>query len=162
MLGHAEIVGAAFRMIPVRTWRERLGRHIDRCPACQARLASREDARRVLFRSGDAGRMDGFWASVREKIAAVTRLPAQAAAGRGEPALRRGAWRWATAALGLSAAALLTVGLVRYFAAGSGTSGRGPEKGFEIHYARIAGEPAETIIIRPPDEGTVIVWVERF
>jgi len=163
MLGHAEVVGILFRLVRFRRFRDRVWRHIDNCPSCQARLAGREDARRVLFRADDAGGLDGLWPAVRRAISAESTRPVPASAFTAAPAVRRNAWRWAAAAGGLAAAALLTAGLVRTFMSGTVRSPNlpGANGGLRIEYARIAGEPAQTIIVHEKDPEMIIVWVEK-
>ncbi|MBM3293981.1 MAG: hypothetical protein FJY82_05585 [Candidatus Aminicenantes bacterium] len=163
MLGHAEVVGFLFRLVRFRRLRDRIWRHIESCPSCQARLAGREDARRVLFRADDAGGLDGLWPAVRRAISDAAVKPVPASAFTAAPSGRRNAWRWAAAVGGLAAAALLTVGIIRTFMSGTvrAPAFAGANGGLRIEYARIAGQTAQTIIVREKNPDMIIVWVEK-
>jgi len=163
MLGHVKVVGGLFRAVPVRSWKERLGRHIESCPVCRARLASREESRRFLYQTEDMGGLDGFWPAVRRAIGRSAPVMARRAFARPGPVRLRPGWRWAAAVGGFAAAAVLTAGLIQALMKGPGSSTATREQGgeFRLHYARIAGEPAQTIVIHDPGEKWVIVWVDR-
>ena len=65
---------------------------------------------------------------------------------------------------GLALAIALLVGTVRYLGrpdvSGGGDS-LAETDGFVLHSARIENEPAKTYIIHPPDDGMIVVWVEK-
>jgi len=163
MLGHVKVVGGLFRAVPVRSWKERLGRHIERCPVCQARLASREESRRFLYQTHDVGGLDGLWPAVRRAIGRSAPVLARNALAPPGPVRLRPGRRWAAAFGGFAAAAVLTAGLIRALMTGPGSSTVTREAGgeFRLHYAQIAGEPAQTFVFHDPDEKMVIVWVDR-
>jgi hypothetical protein len=175
---HADLVGFLFRILPFEAWKDALLRgHIENCPACRGRLASREEARRAIFRSEDMGIPGGFWPAIAERIdgcaLVLEPVPAPApAAGtaRGAetiPGPRRWAWRWAAVVSGTALAALLTFALVRYLSAPApGTTDAAgatdPESDqVQIHYVRIDNAPAQTFIFKPHDSDVVIVWAGK-
>ena len=48
-MGHSDRVLFFARLIPSGAWKEaQLERHLERCPQCAARLATREETRRLL------------------------------------------------------------------------------------------------------------------
>lgn len=163
MLGHSEVVGFLFRLVRFRGLRDGLARHIEGCPACQRRLASREDARRVLFRVSDAGGLDALWPAVRLAIASGEGRPAAAEALAVRAPAPRTGWRWAAAAGGFAAACAVVFSLVRFFLSGPGPVQAGADRPdlFRLYSATIAGEPAQAIVVQERNPDMVIVWVER-
>jgi hypothetical protein len=158
-MGHWKILELLYHLSPVRVWKARLVRHMENCPACSAKLADREEARRLLVQAEDLDRLDDIWPSVK---AALRPLPGSPSKNRsGFP----GAFRWTAVAGGLAAAAFLLIGTVRYLGNASQGDGRGRfldgTGGFVLHSARIENEPANTYIIHPPDDGMVVIWVEK-
>jgi len=163
MLGHSEVVGFLFRVVRFRGLGDGLGRHIEGCPACQGRLASREEARRALFRVSDAGGLDGLWPAVREAIVSGKGRPAPSTAFSRKPSVGRAGWRWAAAAGGFAAAAAVTLSLVRFFLSAPGPVSAGADRPdrFRLYRATISGQPAQTIVVQEKNPDMVIVWVER-
>lgn len=172
---HADLVGFLFRILPFDAWKDALLRgHIENCPACRGRLASREEARSVMIQSEDAGIPDGFWPGIAERIDGCVPMPAREAGMASEAETvsrpRQQAWRWAAAVSGTALAALLTISLIRYLGAptpggigkaGSAESGEfGPDQ-VRIHYVRIDNTPAQTFIFKPHDSDVVIVWAGK-
>jgi len=172
---HADLVGFFFRILPFDTWKDALLRgHIENCPACRGRLASREEARSVIIRTEDVGIPGGFWPAIAERIDGCVPMPARAAGMACEaetvPGPQRRAWRWAAAVSGTALAALLTISFIRYLgapdpggigAAGSAESGEFRPDQVRIHYVRIDNAPAQTFIFKPHDSDVVIVWAGK-
>lgn len=165
---HPGMVELLWRVLPVPAWKSGLARHVEKCPVCAARLAGKEEVRRVLVQAGDLGGLDDIWPAVRRAlggnaeppISTVTvRSALKEKGARSAPVLR-----WAGALGGTALAAWLLVGTLSYL--GSGDTVRpGPvmaeTAGFILHSARIENKPAETYIIHPQDDGMVVVWVEK-
>jgi len=172
---HADWVGFLFRVLPFDTWKDALLRgHIENCPACRGRLASREEVWSVMIQSQDAGIPGGFWSAI---AARISRCEVSAVTSVGmvpTPKLASGpwrqAWRWAAAVSGTALAALLTISFIRYLgapdpggigAAGSAESGEFRPDQVRIHYVRIDNAPAQTFIFKPHDSDVVIVWAGK-
>ncbi len=171
-MGHSDRLLFLARLVPFGAWKDVLfGRHFERCPECAARLATREEARRLLVGAEEVGDLDGIWPAVCAAIAA-------SGPGPGHPVaavrVRIPAWRWLTAAAGLAVAVLLTWGTVRFFQPGRGLAGfevasvaasmAGSESlagDVELAYVRIDNEPARTIVYKPHDANLVLIWAGR-
>jgi hypothetical protein len=162
-MGHWGIVKLLVEVLPGGPGKERLWRHIDRCPSCRVRLVDRDEARRVLFQAADTGPLDGLWPSVRNAVRAAATHPASAISAGPARSGQGMWWRWAAAAAGVGLAALLTVTTVRFIAQSESTAvgGGGEDRSFEIHYAKVGGQPAETFVFQSRDGGPVVVWVEK-
>jgi anti-sigma factor RsiW len=168
-MGHSDRILLLVRLIPFSVWKDGLlERHLERCPGCAARLASREEARRLLVHASDLGGLEGIWPAVREAIAAPG--PRRPDAIRN----RIPAWRWMTAAAGLALAVFLTWAAVRALLPGHGMAGfdvvsvaefeseAGPPAGdVQLGYVRIDNEPARAIIYKPHDSNLVLIWAGR-
>jgi hypothetical protein len=143
---------------------------MENCPECSARLAGREEVRRVLVQAEDLGGLDDIWPAVKRAMGPASGAARSVETPLSRPALKNKsvrpapAVRWAVVGSGLALAAALLVGTVRYLGH-PGASGAGDSiaetNGFILHSARIENEPANTYIINPPDDGMVVVWVEK-
>ena len=168
-MGHSDRILLLARLAPFVAWKDALlSRHLERCPECAARLATRDETCRLLVGESDLGDLDGIWPAVRAAIAAPgPRVPAVVRA-------RVPAWRWMTAAAGFALAAVLTLAAVHYFQPGSGLAGfevasiagleseAGPPVGdVQLGYVRIDNEPARTIIYKPHDANLILIWAGR-
>ena len=71
--------------------------------------------------------------------------------------------RWAAAGAGLITAAFATAALVFFFrpAPPSGAAEANEADQFQINYAMIADEPAQTYIFKPHDSDVVIIWAGK-
>jgi hypothetical protein len=147
------------RLIPLDAWRGWLvGGHRERCPRCQALLASREDVRRLLVKPEDVAFGSSLWPALRREIARKT------SSGRDGLAAPRLVWK--RAAVGAAAGLLAVLGLwmlrsgisvrTESAAAAAGEAG-----GFKLSYIRVGGEPATAYIYQPQDADFVVVWAER-
>ena len=165
---HPDLVGFLFRILPFDAWKDALlRRHIESCADCRGRLASREEARRVIISGEDAGIPGGFWPAIAERIEGREMVPATTprypAATVPEP--RRRVWRWAAAVAGLGAAFLATAARVLFFRSTAPSWGPEAEAAeadqIQIHYVKIGDEPALTFIFKPHDSDVVIVWAGK-
>ena len=168
-MAHSDRILWLAHLLPVEAWRDALiVRHLERCPACAARLATREEARSVLVQAADVGALDGVWPAVRAAIERPAPRP-ESGPGTGVPA-----WRWAAAAAGFCLAAILTWTAVRAFHPGAGVSGfevtsdsasafeAAPAAGdVQLAYIRVDNEPARAIIYKPHDSNLVLIWAGR-
>jgi anti-sigma factor RsiW len=168
-MGHSDRLIYFARLIPGGAWKDALlERHLERCPDCAVKLASREETRRLLVGSADVGDLEGIWPAVRAAIAAP---------GPRRPDVIRKripAWRWMTAAAGFALAVFLTWSAVRFFQPGAGLAGfevasvagleseAGPPAGdVQLSYVRIDNEPARAIVYKPHDSNLVLIWAGR-
>jgi hypothetical protein len=168
-MAHADWIHLLARLLPLGSWKDAvLGRHLERCPRCASRLATREEARSLLVGADDLGNLDGLWPAVRDEIAAH--------GPRVQPPRRPriSAWRWLAAVSGLALASLTAWTAVRTLQPGAGLSGfevssvaaaaSEPGSGcgdVRLAYVRIGSEPARTIIFKPRDADLVLIWAGR-
>ena len=161
---HRRWIDFLLRALPFDGWKDALIRgHVECCPECGARMAKAEEARRAIVRAGSVGDTDRLRREIAIKIAGIEPAPASAPArDRSVPARQR-IWRWAAAAAGLCAAAFAMAALVLFFQ--SATPSGGPETSdadqIQIHYVRIADEPAQMFIFKPHDSDVVIIWAGK-
>jgi hypothetical protein len=149
-----ELVYEALPFRPLRAWLIRA--HMEKCPRCQAGLASRDEARGLLVAPDRVGDAEALW---RRIALDAGRLPGRAAAA---PAAVPWRARWAAAAALAVLVAATGFWLLRE------TGGPGPAPGaadrperFEIAYVNVGGAPAQTFVYRPQGTDTVFVWAQR-
>jgi hypothetical protein len=145
---------AALPLRPLRDWLIRA--HLERCPRCQERLLSREEARRLLVRPEETGEAEALWRRIAEQADRA------ASASNARPRGGRLAWQGA-AAFALTAAiaiggfwVLRETGRPGFEARSAAPPGR-----FEIAYVKVGGEPAQTFVYQPQGTDTVFVWAQK-
>jgi hypothetical protein len=171
-MGHSDRMLLLARLIPFGAWKDALfGRHFERCLECAGRLATREEARRLLVGADEIGDLIGIWPAVCAAIAG-------SGPGGGHPVAavraRIPAWRWLTASAGFALAILLTWTAVRTLQPGHGLAGfdvssvmaSASEPGsapddVQLGYVRIENEPARTIVFKPHEANLVLIWAGR-
>lgn len=153
---HCKIHSLLFGAIPLQAWRDLLiRRHMERCPACRAKLAGREETRRVLARAEDfQGRMD-LWPGLRDRMA-----PLAPKEHPGMPS-RFGWARFAAAAALLVMAAGLSLLILRGFRVAPSATPCAAEEKFEIESIRIAGQPANSFVFQTRDPRMTLIWAEK-
>jgi hypothetical protein len=145
-----DLVYTALPLRPLRDWLIRA--HMERCPRCQARLLSREEARGLLVAPDELGDPADLWRRVAPLSGRPDTPPVVAGAG----------WRWAAAvATGLVIAATGFWLLLETGGPGYGPGLLGPAERFEIAYVNVGGAPAQTFVYQPQDSDTVFVWAQK-
>jgi hypothetical protein len=151
------MVDLFFGLFPIRIWRDFLiGLHIGKCPRCQSRLVSREEARALLVRAGDlSGVEENLWPGIRSELepAKPVRPPARIRPGR------KWGWAWGAAAVLAAAAGLWLLRSSRTPDL-SLSNMTGPDR-FEIEYVRIGGETANAYVYQPQNSDMVLVWAGK-
>jgi len=146
-----------YRAVPLKFWRGwLLRRHIERCPACQARLASREEVRRLLAGPEGCRDVSKLWARLESELARPV--------GRMEAGLVTAKPKWQFA-LGL-AAFCAAVGLSFWLLKEVRSAGPGPRipqasERFTLDYVRVGGLPAQAFIYQPSGSKMVFVWAGK-
>jgi hypothetical protein len=148
------VVDFLYGAIPVARWRGYLVRvHYDRCPACQSRLAGREEVRRLLVREFEPGEVPDFWPTLERRLDQ-----------------KRGSWRpaarfWLRGA-GVAAAILLAVMAVNLWVLHrAGPPVPAPPAGgevFSLLSVQVGQKPASAFVYQPKDSPLVLVWVEPY
>lgn len=150
-------VEALYAGLPLRPFRDWLIRvHMERCPRCQGRLLSREEARSLLVRPDQVGAAEELWRRIGREAAR------SGAAPEAGPRGGRLAWQWAAVTALAAVVALASFWLLRE-TGGPGVEARaiGPSGRFEIAYVKVGGEPAQTFVYQSQGTDTVLVWAQR-
>ncbi len=138
---------------PLRDWLIR--RHLEKCPRCQARLLSREEAKSLLVGPDQVGPADALWIRVSDEAARSACVPEPAPAPAGL------VWRWATVT---ALAAVLTVSgfwLLREVERPGLEMASAAINRFQIDYVKVGGMPAQTYVYQPQGTDTVFVWAQK-
>jgi len=131
------IVNLAYALAPLSAWRGFLiRRHIETCERCQAILAGRAEARRLLVSVDSQKNGELLWLNVRRQLgdetASRSRLRYYA-----EP---RKIWKWALGLAALFAAVAVNLWVI---------------------YVRIEGENANAFVYQPQNSDLIIVWAGK-
>lgn len=148
-----KIVDFWFSLLPFRPWQDFLiSAHIQKCPACQAQLASAEEVKALLIHESDALDSRDLWPDVKSAI--VAKKPEKRA-------FLAGYWRWTFAAAGLMA--ILIAGSLFYtvLVQNGGLTEQQEGARFQINYLRVGDEPATPYLYQPKDSDMIIVWAEK-
>ncbi|MDH4197148.1 MAG: hypothetical protein OEW05_07065 [Candidatus Aminicenantes bacterium] len=144
-----------YRAIALRLWRGWLvRRHIERCPVCQARLASREEVRRLLARPEGYRDVSGLWARLEHELA----RPSVKTETGFHPARPR--WQFALGLLAFCAAIGISFWLLRDVRS-AGPRIPGASERFTLEYVRVGGAPAQAYVYQPSGSKMVFVWAEK-
>jgi hypothetical protein len=143
----------AFPVPPLRDWLIR--GHVEKCPRCQARLLSREEAKSLLVGPDQVGPADALWA----RISAEATCPA-ALTGRA-PARAGLVWRWAAATTLAAVLAVSGFWLLREVERPGLEMASASISRFQISYVKVDGMPAQTYVYQPQGTDTVFIWASR-
>jgi len=150
-------VELAYAVLPLRPFRDWLIRaHMERCPRCQARLLSREEAKSLLVGPDQVDGAEALWRRISGEAGRVAAVP--------EPAPGRGAlvWRWAAAAAMAAVVAVTGFWLLREIGRpGFDPRAVAPAERFQIDYVNVGGTPAQTFVYQPQGTDTVFIWASR-
>ncbi|OGD28537.1 MAG: hypothetical protein A2V57_04010 [Candidatus Aminicenantes bacterium RBG_19FT_COMBO_65_30] len=149
-----DLLYTALPLRPLRGWLIR--GHMERCPRCQARLLSREEARGLLVAPDGVGNADAIWRQISSQAGRLT------AFSETRPAMAGAKWRWAAAAATAAVIAVTGFWLLREVEKpGFGPTAAGPADRFEIDYVNVGGAPAQTFVFQPQGTDTVFVWASK-
>lgn len=147
-----------FEALPLDAWRAfLLLRHVDRCPACQARLVGLEGSRSLLAVPPGPDEWTGLRSRIRARVAPKSAGTVRIGRRRSERILR-----WAPSAAMLLVLAATGVWLFRDGGRRAGVpEGPGTQDRFELDYIRVGGQPAGAYIYQPQGSDIIIVWAEK-
>jgi anti-sigma factor RsiW len=153
---HCRFPDLLLKVLPWRPWQDWLiRRHMERCPACRARLVDRDEARQVLYEAEDVRSWTQALSVVEVRAAGIPGL------GTSRP---RGGFvlsRAAAAAALVVLAATLSVFFFRGFRVEQARVHQPQSVGFELDYVRVGGRPARSYIFQSRDPSLTLVWVEK-
>lgn len=156
-MAFCKIVDLLYAALPLRPLRDFLIRsHMEACPLCQARLASRAEARGLFVAPEVVGDTEGLWRRISSRVGPAAEVPDRQAVPAGA------GWRWA-AAVGTAAVVAVTGFwlLKQVERPGFGPSAIGPADRFQIDYVNVGGAPAQTFVYQPQGTDTVFVWAVK-
>jgi hypothetical protein len=152
-----KIADLVYAAVPLRTFRDWLiRRHMERCPRCQARLLSREEARDLLVAPDTLGDPQALWRRISSEAGRLAALP------QARPARAGVKWRWAAAVATAAVVAVTGFWLLREIQRpGLDVAVIAPADRFEIDYIKVGGASAQTFVYQPQGTDTVFVWASR-
>jgi len=153
------MVEVFYGLIPWKPWQGLLIRlHIEKCPRCQAGLASREAVGSLLVqeRGVDIGRP--LWTGVESALREDSDKERTKGWAAQQPVMRR--WGWAAAAVFLL---VLITGflLLKDFRPEEAASAAAVPARFELEYVRVGGRPANAVVYQPQGSDMIIVWAGK-
>lgn len=150
------IADRLYDALPVRPLRDWLIRgHVEKCPRCQARLLSREEAKSLLVGPDQVGPADALWTRISSEAACRAALAGRAPARAGL------VWRWAAATTLAAALAVSGFWLLRKVESPELTMASASINRFQIDYIRVGGAPARAFVYQPQGTDTVFVWAQK-
>jgi len=146
-----------YEAVPLRPFRDWLIRaHMERCPRCQARLISPEEARGLLVAPDQVGDPQALWRRIASEAERPAGLPETSPVSVGAK------WRLAAVAAMALVVAMSGFWLLREVERrGFDMSAAGPADRFEISYVNVGGTPAQTFVYQPLGSDTVFVWAQK-
>jgi hypothetical protein len=152
---HSKIIEFIFTILLFKSWKGYLiRRHIEHCPACQAKLAQEEEVKRLFVQAGDLSNVDHLWPAIQAKL--NSSKPEE----KTRQLLLRPAWRWTVAAASLMIMFITGFWLIRNYQPDKFRPGE-EAKSFEIEYLKIENQPARAFLFQPQDSRIIIVWAEK-
>jgi len=146
-----------YRAVPLPRFRDWLIRvHIERCPRCQARLLSRDEAISLLVGPDEVGEAVRLWQRISRQVdpAAPVHEPA--------PGQEGNFWRRATVTAMVLVVALTGFWFLRQVERpGISVAAVAPAERFELDYVNVGGAPAQTFVYQPQGTDTVFVWASK-
>ncbi len=149
-------VNFLYDLLPLKIWRGFLIRgHVDGCPACEKRLAAREEVKALLVQAEDMEGLGGLWPETRLKLesACVQKQPRKPLVGL--------TWRWAIGLTGLMIAVFTCLWLYLGYEPDRIQQGDEAGRRFQIQYLRVGDEPALSFVFQPQNSNIIIIWAEK-
>lgn len=126
--------------------------HIQKCPLCQKKIASLEEAKLFLTQESDIGEMEGLWPAVKKRLGAEEKK---------ERHLFWPRWRWTAGAAAVIVAVVVGFWFYSAFLRDKTVTEENMVEKFQINYIRIEKKPAQTYIYWPQESDMVLVWAEK-
>lgn len=150
-----KVIDFLIKSFPLKIWQDFLIRHhIEKCPACQEKYASLEEANLFLIQESEVGDIEGLWPRIKPRLS-EERIRMR---GLPRPQFR---WAWASAAAGLVAALILGFWLYSIFTSKKALEEESLVERFQIKYIRVENKPAHAYVYWPQGTDMVIVWAEK-
>jgi hypothetical protein len=148
-----------YALMPFKSWRGWLIRlHIERCPRCQAGLASRESVGPLLVQERGVDSGGSLWAGIESALREDSGGEGMRGWADQPPFVHRWGWTIAVAILLVMIAGFL---LLKDFRPEEAVSAAAVPARFELEYVRVGGQPANTVVYQPQDSDMIIVWAGK-
>jgi len=142
-----------FSAFSLKVWQDFLIRyHFQNCRSCQEKIASSEEAKKIMVEEDQTGNLDSFWLKLKPELARAEKK---------ERVHFRPWLKWAAAAALMTAAVAAVVWLYFLKATGENPSSQSPIRRFQINYLKVENKPASAFIFKPQDSAMIIVWAEK-
>ncbi len=143
--------------------------HLENCPYCQQKFASREEVRRLLLLSGDELNVNVSWQAVQLALSSDKKLESRKLVLTRKTAIRfpliSPAWvkeKWKLAAAGLAGFLLVAVTILfRFQPWKKMAEPMATEAVFQVFNFQAYGQPATPIIYKPYGSDFIFIWAER-
>ena len=144
------MIDRLIQMVPLKAWQDILiRRHVSGCPACQGKLAAKEEVRAVMIQKQDLVEVKDFWPEIKRSLFTEPKIPART---------YRSFWQGAAIAAGLVVIILTSLWLYWGFRGNGATD---PGHKLLIDYVKIEDKPARTYVFKPQGADMTLVWVEK-
>lgn len=145
------------KAFPLKSWQDFLIRlHIQKCPACQAQLASAEEARSFLIQEEEAASTERLWPAIKARLSDKRGL--ERIVHRPRPRRR---WAWTAGIAALVVAVILGVWLYTVLIPVKAPGDEDLVEKFQINYIRVENKPVHTYVYWPQGTEMVIIWAEK-
>lgn len=152
-----KMIDFAIKAFPLKVWQDFLIRHhIQKCPACQTRLASVEEAKPFLIQEDEVGSTGSLWPAIKARLSEkrgekrIVHLP--------RPRMQRA---WIVGIASLITAVVLGVWLYTILTPVKVPGDEDLVERFQINYIRVENKPAHAYVYWPQGIEMVIVWAEK-
>jgi len=141
-----------FSVLPIKRWQDFLvRRHIQNCAVCRKKLATPEEARKLLIPENEIEDLEGIWPAIKSRLDERRRQ---------KPRVQR-RWIWAAAAASLIIIVVSAVWIYQAVGPGKGSLEPPFAEQFRINSIEIDNQPAQAFIYHPHDSKTYFIWVEK-
>lgn len=144
-----KLVNFLFSFIPLKRWQSFLiSHHLQRCPFCQKKMASLDEARSLFIKENEIENIPSLWPEVRMKL--------REAGIKERYGRRRLAWIAGAAGL-LAIAALIWL----FISPGRNALKERMAERFQINYIRVGNGAARAYVFKPYDSNMIFIWPEK-
>jgi hypothetical protein len=158
-MSHCKTIEVLYALVPLKPWRGFLiRRHIEKCPRCQAGLASREAVGSLLVREAEVNIGLSLWTGVETLLPEASANEGMNAQAVRPPVMRRWGWAAPAAVLLVLISSFL---LLKDFRPEEAASAAAVPARFELEYVRVGGQPANTVVYQPQGSDMIIVWAGK-
>ncbi len=155
-------------VIPGEKWKNLFLHHLENCPYCQQKFASREEVRRLLLLPGDEPNLNISWEAVQLALSSDIKVEPKKLALTRKTAIRfplilplwvKGKWKLAAGLAGLLLVAASI--LFRFQPWKKLAEPVATEAVFQVFNFQAYGQPTSPIIYKPYGSDFIFIWVER-